>query len=147
MTIQPALSSLDEDKIRTIHPHNDALVVTLRIWGYDVKRVMVDQGSGAEIMYSDLYNGLNLRPKDLTAYDSPLVSFDGKVVISKGQIRLLVQVGSEVVEVDFIVVDAYSPYTAIMARRWLHALRVVSFTLHKKVKYPSGGQIEEIVGS
>ena len=147
MTIQPALSFSDEDKIRAIHPHNDALVVTLRIGGYDVKRVMVDQGSGAEIMYSDLYNGLNLRPKDLTAYDSPLVSFDGKVVISKGQIRLLVQVGSEVVEVDFIVVDAYSPFTAIVARPWLHALGVVSSTLHQKVKYLSGGQIEEIVGS
>ena len=45
---------------------------------------MVDQGNGAEIMYPDLYNGLNLRPKDLIAYDSPLVSFNGKVVIPRG---------------------------------------------------------------
>ena len=67
-------------------------------------------------MYPDLYKGLNLRPEDLTAYDSPLVSFDGKVVIPKGQIRLTVQADLEVVKVDFIVVDAYSPYTAIMAR-------------------------------
>ena len=58
--------------------------------------------------------------EDLTAYDSPLVSFDGKVVIPKGQIRLLVQVGTEVVEVDFIVMDTYSPYTAIVGRPWLH---------------------------
>ena len=91
-------------------------MVTFRIGGYDVKRVMVDQGSGVEIMYPDLYKGLNLRPKDLRAYDSPLVSFDGKVVIPRGQIRLSVQAGSEVVEMDFIVVDAYSPYTAIVAR-------------------------------
>ena len=69
---------------------------------------MVDQGSGAEIMYHDLYKELNLKPEDLTAYDSPLVSFDGKVVIPRGQIRLPVQGGSEVVEVDFIVVDALS---------------------------------------
>ena len=81
-----------------------------------MKRVMADQGSGAEIMYLDLYKGLNMRPEDLTAYDSPLVSFDRKVVIPTGQIRLSIQVGSEVVEVDFIVVDAYSLYTAIMAR-------------------------------
>ena len=67
-------------------------------------------------MYPNLYKGLNLRPKNLTAYDSPLVSFDGKIVISKGQIRLPMQAGSKVVEVDFIVVDAYSPYTAIVAR-------------------------------
>ena len=50
-------------------------------------------------------------------------------------------------EVDFIVVDAYSPYIAIVARPWLHALGTVSSTLHLKVKYPSGNQIEELVGS
>ena len=49
-------------------------------------------------------------------------------------------------EVDFIVADVYSPYTAIVARPWLHTLRVVSSTLHQKIKYPSGGQIEEILG-
>ena len=110
------LSFSDEDKMGTIQPHDDALMVTLRIRRYDVKRVMVDQGNDAEIIYPDLYRGLNLKSEDLTAYDSPLVSFDGKVVIPKGQVRLPVQVGSEVVEVDFIVVDAYSPYTAIVAR-------------------------------
>ena len=112
----------DEDKVGTIQPYDDALVITLRIRGYDVKRVMVDQGSAAEIMYHDLYKGLSLRFEDLTPYSSPLVTFEGKVIILKGQIRLHVQTGSETVEVDFIVVDAYSPYTAIVARPWLHTL-------------------------
>ena len=49
-----------------------------------MKRVLVDQGSGAKIMYPDLYKGLNLKHENLTAYDSPLVSFDGKVVILRG---------------------------------------------------------------
>ena len=136
----------DEDKIGTIQPHDDALVIILRIGGYDVKRVMVDQGNAAEIMYPDLFKGLNLRTKDLTPYNSPLVSFEGKVIIPKGQIRLLVQTGLETVEVDFIVVDAYSLYTAIVARPWLHTLGAVSSTLHQKIKYPSGGKIEEILG-
>ena len=74
----------DEDKIGTIQPHDDALVITLRIRGYNVKRVMVDQGSVAEIMYPNLYKGLNLRAKDLTPYSSPLVSFEGKIIIPKG---------------------------------------------------------------
>ena len=77
----------DEDKIRTIQPHDDALVIILRIGGYDMKRVMVDQGSAAKIMYPDLYKGLSLRAEDLTPYSSPLVSFEGKVIIPKGQIR------------------------------------------------------------
>ena len=49
----------NEDKIGTIQPHDDALVITFRIGEYDVKRVMVDQGSAVEIMYPDLYKGLN----------------------------------------------------------------------------------------
>ena len=98
-----------------------------------MKRVMVDQGSAVEIIYPDLYKGLNLKSKDLTPYSSPLVSFEGKLIIPKGQIRLHVQTGSEVVEVDLIVVDAYSPYTAIVARPWLHTLGAVSSTLHQKV--------------
>ena len=116
MDIQPTLSFSNEDKIGTIQPHDDTLVVMLRIGGYDMKRMMVDQGSGVKIMYPDLYRGLNLRPKDLMAYNSPLVSFDEKVVILRGMIRLPVQAGLEVVEVNFIVVDAYFPYTAIVAR-------------------------------
>ena len=111
-----------------------------------MKRVMVDQGSAAEIIYPDLYKGMSLRAEDLTPYSFPLVSFEGKVIIPKGQIRLPVQTGSEMVEVDFIVMDAYSPYTSIVARPWLHTLGAVSSILHQKIKYPSEGQIEEILG-
>ena len=71
-----------------------------------MRRVMVDQGNAAEIMYPDLYKGLSLRVEDLMPYCSPLVSFEGKVIIPKDQIRLPVQTSSETVEVDFIVVDA-----------------------------------------
>ena len=132
---QPTLGFSDKDKAGTIQPQDDALVVTLRIGGYDVRRVSVDQGSAIEIMYPDLYKELNMKPKDLMAYESPLVSFEGKTVIPKCQIRLPIQTDSEIVEVNFIVVDSYSPYTAIVARPWLHALWAVSSTLHQKVKY------------
>ena len=76
------MSFFKEDKVGTTH--DDVLMVTLRIREYDVRRVMVDQDSRVKIMYPDLYNGLGLKPKDLTAYDSPLVSFDRKVVIPRG---------------------------------------------------------------
>ena len=42
MDIQPILGFSDEDKVITIQPHDDTLVVTLKIEGYDVKRVLVD---------------------------------------------------------------------------------------------------------
>ena len=103
-----------------------------------MKRFLVDQGNGAEIMYPDLFKGLKLKPEDLACYDSPPIGFDEKIVFPNGQIRLPVQAGSEVMEVNFIVVDAYSPYTAIVARPWLYAMGAVSSTLHLKMKYPLG---------
>ena len=112
-----------------------------------MRQVLVDQGNAVEIMYPDLYKGLNLKFEDLTAYASLLISFKGKTIIPKGQIRLPIQTDSEVVEVDFIVVDLYSPYTAIMARPWLHALEAISSTLHQKVKYPFEGLVKEILGN
>ena len=48
---------------------------------------------------------------------------------------------------DFIVVDSYSPYTAIVARPWFHALGVVSSTLHQNVKYPSECLVKDILGN
>ena len=119
-----------------------------------MKRVLVDRRSAVEIIYLDLYKGLNSKPEDLTAHNSPLVSFEGKTVTLRGQIRLPIQTCSDVVEMDFIVmetefivVDAYSPNTVIVARPWLHALEVVSSTLHQNVKCRSNGQVKEIIGN
>jgi len=55
MDISLVLGFSKEDKIGTIQLHDDALVVTLRIGGYDVKKVMIDRGSAVDIMYPNLY--------------------------------------------------------------------------------------------
>ena len=144
--LHPVLSFLEEDKVGTTQPHDDALLITLRIGGYDVKRVMVNGGSAAEIMYPDLFKGLKLKLEDLMPYNSPLMSFDGKLITPKGMIRLPIQTGPEIVEVNFIVVDTYSPYTAIVGKPWLHILGAVASSLHQKVKFPSGDQVLDIRG-
>ena len=113
---------------------------------FDVKRIMINQGSGTEIMYLDLFKVLGLRPEDLSKYDVPLVGFDGNTIIPKGMIRLPVHTGEQVVNVDFIVVEAYSPYTAILARPWLHTKGTVSSTLHGKLKYPIEEGVGELLG-
>ena len=75
------------------------------------------------------------------------MGFDRRMVIPRGMIRLPMQVRDEKVQVNFIVVKAYSPYTAILAKPWLHAIGAVSSTLHQKVKYPTRGRVGELVGS
>ena len=85
------LSFSEEDKIRTTQLHDDAMLITLRIGGYDVKRVMVDGGwwqHCRDYVPRALQGGLKLKPEDLIPYSSLLMSFDGKLVIPKGMIRL-----------------------------------------------------------
>ena len=100
----------------TIQPHDDVLVITARISGFLVKRVMVDQGSRADVMYPNLFKGLRLKDQDLTKYDSPLVSFDRRIVIPQGQISLPVSMEGKEVIVTFIVVNSFSPYMEILGR-------------------------------
>lgn len=67
-------------------------------------------------MYPILYKRLGLNDENLTKYDIPLVGFNGKMVISAGQIKLLVVTKGKDVIVNFIVVYDFSLYMAILAR-------------------------------
>ena len=82
MKFARVLFAFDDDDLEgTIQPHDDAFVVTAQISGFLVKRVMIDQRSEADMMYPDLFKGLRLKKEDLLKYDTPLVGFDGRVVI------------------------------------------------------------------
>ena len=48
--------------------------------------------------------------------------------------------------VNFIVVNAFSPYTAILARPWIHTMGVVLSTLHVKVKFPTEQRVVVVKG-
>ena len=54
--------------------------------------------------------------------------------------------GKEVM-VTFIVVSSFSPYTAILGRPWIHAIRVVLSTLHMKVKFRTEQSVAVVWGS
>ena len=74
----------DEDLRDVQTPHDDPLVVKLRIGDSDVKRVLIDQGSYSEIMYPDLFHGLGLKQTDLQPYDAPLIGFSGESIRPMG---------------------------------------------------------------
>ena len=80
-------------------------------------------------------------------YDTPLVSFDGRVVIPEGQLSLPVNMEGKEVMMTFIVVSSFSPYTAILGRPWIHAMGAVPSTLHVKVKFRTEQGIAIVRGS
>ena len=107
----------------------------------------IDQRSGVEVMYLNLFKGLGLKNEDLSKYDTPLVGFEGRMVIPEWQISLLENMEGREVMVTFIVFASYSLYTVILGRPWIHAMGAIPSTLHVKVKFHTEQGIAIVRGS
>lgn len=81
-------------------PHNEALIVTVQIGTCSVRRVLVDQGSSAEVMYYSLFKQLKILELDFLLTDIPLVGFHGAPVWPLGQITLPVKAGSVTLSIN-----------------------------------------------
>ena len=97
-------------------------------------------------MYLNLFKGLGLKAEDLSKYDTTLVGFDGRMVVIKGQISLIVNTEGKKVMVNFIIVGSFSPHTAILGRPWIHAMGAVPSTLHVKVKFCTNHGVAVVQG-
>ncbi len=111
-------------------PHFDALVITMRVGNFDVKRILIDPGSSAEIMYDSLFKGLGLSQQDFDKKVDPLYGFSRESVMPVGHVIVKVHAGIVSSPTEFWVLNSYSPYNAILGRPWLHKMRAVPSTLH-----------------
>ena len=89
---EQAITFIDEDASRIYHPHDDAIVITLLIADYSTRRVLVDNGSLADILYYPAFQQMNLERDQLRPVHSPLVGFGGMKVQPVGTITLPVVV-------------------------------------------------------
>ena len=140
------ISFSDSDLKDVQLPHNDLLVVTLRIGNYDVERVLIDQGSFTEVMYQDLYTKLGMGETELSSFASPIFGFSREPVVPLGKVVLPVLSGPINLQTKFIVVKASSPYNAIMGSDWLHRMRAIPSTLHQKLRFPTKDGIMKLSG-
>ena len=59
-TDEKAITFTDEDAERVHHPHDDAIVITLLIVDYMTRRVLMDNGSSANILYYPTFQQMRL---------------------------------------------------------------------------------------
>jgi len=108
----------ERDAIGIKQPHDDPLVITLRIEGFTIRRVLVDNGSSADIMYMTAYQQLRVDPKKLRPFNPPLVSFSGDKIYPKGIVTLSITARTCSAQVttqnDFLIVDCPSSYNVIL---------------------------------
>lgn len=60
--------------------HNDALVLTVNINTFDVKKVLIDPRSSSEIMYHSLYKKLDLPASQIRNVNMLVFNFSGEAV-------------------------------------------------------------------
>ncbi|GAV83431.1 LOW QUALITY PROTEIN: hypothetical protein CFOL_v3_26878, partial [Cephalotus follicularis] len=107
-------------------PHDDPVVVTLLVELFTMKRILIDSGSLADILYKHAFDQLRIPADQLKPVKTPLVGFTGETIHPLGSINLSVVAGTAPsqtqVEMTFLVVDTPSPYNAIVGRPCLNLL-------------------------
>ncbi|KAK3032015.1 hypothetical protein RJ639_036389 [Escallonia herrerae] len=146
----PAISFYDEDVGDTKTPHDDPLVVTLRVESFDMKRILVDNGSSAEVLFYEAFQKMSISFDRLCKIDTPLNRFINHPVVCEGIIALPVTVGTPPAQaklmLDFVVVHVPSAYNMILGRTSLNQLRAVVSTYHMKMKFPTEHGVGEVKG-
>ncbi|GAV74970.1 hypothetical protein CFOL_v3_18450, partial [Cephalotus follicularis] len=117
-------SEVDYEGVRL--PHDDPVVVTLLVELFTMKRILIDSGSSADILYKHAFDQLRIPADKLKPVKTPLVGFAGEMIHPLGSINLSVVAGTAPrqtqVEMTFLVVDTPSPYNAIVGRPGLNLL-------------------------
>ncbi|GAV81740.1 hypothetical protein CFOL_v3_25194, partial [Cephalotus follicularis] len=119
-----SFSEVDYEGVRL--PHDDPVVVTLLVELFTMKRILIDNGSSADILYKHAFDQLRIPADQLKPVKTPLVGFAGETIHPLGSINLSVVAGTAPrqtqVEMTFLVVDTPSPYNAIIGRPGLNLL-------------------------
>ena len=56
----PIIGFLEEDVQRLHHPHDNAIVVSIRIGDYNIRQVLVDNGSSIDILYYPTFQQIRI---------------------------------------------------------------------------------------
>ncbi|XP_064957864.1 uncharacterized protein LOC135608754 [Musa acuminata AAA Group] len=131
--------------------HDDALVISARVANAQMRRIMVDTGSSADILYLDAFQKLGLVKENLSPMCSALTGFTGDSISPLGAVTLPLTLGtqpkSKTVMTTFLVVDLPTAYNAILGRPTLNKVRAVVSTYYQIIKFPTHAGVGEATGS
>ena len=124
--------------LEDVIPHdNDPVVISAVTAGMKVHRVLVDQGSSADVMFLTTFNKLQLSPDMLRPYGGCLY---GRRRPGRGAgLRTTFTDGtvSRTESIRYLVVNAFSAYNMLLGRPTLNRLGAVASTRHMKMKLPN----------
>jgi hypothetical protein len=121
-------------------PHIDAIVINCSVAGWDLHKVLVDNGSQADIIFLHAFDRVGISHSLLKPSDNPLYGFGGKGTFPVGKIELPLSFGvapnARSEQVTFDIVDMVYPYNAIMGRDSINKFEAAIHGLYLCMKIP-----------
>jgi hypothetical protein len=121
-------------------PHIDAMVISCSVSGWDLHKVLIDNGSQADIIFLHAFDRMGISHSLLKPSDNPLYGFGGKGTFPVGKIELPLSFGiapnARSEQVTFDIVDMVYPYNAIMGRGSINKFEAAIHGLYLCMKIP-----------
>ncbi|XP_072084746.1 uncharacterized protein [Arachis hypogaea] len=136
----PELTFEHADLNSTYTNYDDPVVISIQLGDLIVRKVLLDPGSSADILFFTTFQKMKLSTNILQPYSGELVGFSGERVPVMGSVWLQTTLGeqplSKTQDVQYLVVDCFSPYNVILGRPFLNKFTAIVSTFHLCVKFP-----------
>jgi hypothetical protein len=121
-------------------PHTDALVINCRVAGWNLHKVLVDNGSQTDIIFLHAFDHMGISHSLLKPADNPLYGFRGKGTFPLGKIELPLSFdttpNATSEHITFDIVDMVYPYNAIIGQGSINKLEATIHGLYLCIKIP-----------
>ncbi|RDX66368.1 hypothetical protein CR513_54872, partial [Mucuna pruriens] len=145
-TTRPIITFTNKDCRREETGNDKPMVISVTARRYKIERVLIDQGSSANILYWVTARKLGI--KDLTKCEGVLYGFAGERVPIKGTVEIETtfgeRCGARTIPVTYTVVDSEASYNIIIGRPALNKLEAVVSTHHLCMKFPVGRTVTTV---
>nr|XP_021851941.1 uncharacterized protein LOC110791498 [Spinacia oleracea] len=147
----PKVEICESDRGKIATPHDDPLVIELKVANLKVRRILVDTGSSSDIISTSCLSRLEHDPKTIEKIHYPIIGFGGGIIHPQGIITLPLRVGgrhqSKNLNVRFLIVKDLTAYNIILGRPTLNQAKAVVVTHLMLMKYVCDkGQVDTIHG-
>ena len=148
--LDTAITFSDSDLEGCQHPHDDPLVMRALVANKTIHRVLVDNGSSADIIFGSTFDKMGIGKEKLEPVSTHLRGFSGEKVLPLGSIQLVLTLGDPPCQatttVKFLVVDAPSAYNILLGRPSLNAIKAILFAYHMMIKFPTTSGVGMVRG-
>ncbi|XP_057745896.1 uncharacterized protein LOC130964980 [Arachis stenosperma] len=119
--------------------YDDPVVISIQLGDLIVRKVLLDPGSSADVLFFATFEKMKLSTNILQPYSGDLVGFSGEQVPVLGSVWLQTTLGEQALsktqDIQYLVVDYFSPYNVILGRPFLNRFAAIVSTFYLCVKF------------